>query len=127
MSESQPRVPTLEEFIVQRKQFYHDEAIRVKTLAETQKNQNVAVDSFTFWAWFGTVFDELESLYSVLDTIMNDNRFAISLSKSILGFSKPTPSDELTARAKEIGEFSNILIDKKKEWEQENKEKEGFK
>ena len=66
-------------------------------------------------------------IYTVLNVMMGEDKFAVGLSKSILGFSKPTHVDEIEARAKELGEFSTSLINKKKEWELEDKEKERFK
>src|SRR3990170_4375583 len=98
MSE-QPKVPTVEEFVTKQKQVYHDGAIQLRTMAETVKDTNVVVNAATFYSWVGGIYDEIESLYTVLDVMMGTDRFAVSLSKAILGFNKPTPIEELTAKA----------------------------
>lgn len=126
MSE-QTKTITPEEFVNQQKQKYHDATIQFKTMAEQTKDTNVVVNAASVYSFVAGIYDEIESIYTILNLMMGDDKFAIGLSKAILGFSKPTHVEEIEARAKEIGEFSTILISKKIEWELEEKEKEKYK
>jgi len=118
-----PRNLSLEEFIIKQKQWYHDTSIKIKTMAEATKDERSVVNAYTFYSWIAGLCDEIESLYTVIDNMTRTDKLAIGLSKSILGFSKPTPIDEIETRAKDIGGFFDTLMNKRKEWELEEEEK----
>ena len=122
MTETKPQIPTMEEYVKNQIQVYHDETIRCKTLKETT-NDKKPIDRANFWDWIHSIYAEFENVYRLLDSIMNSNRYSISISKNILGLDQLATSEEISKRSKEFGELVDILVKKKKDWGSEEKEK----
>lgn len=127
MSEGEPKTPTLEEFVKQKKQGYHDEAIRCKAFADLSKTPQQAISAETYWKWMEGIINEISNIYTILDRLLNKDRYSLSVSKQILGLGEFASTEEITARTKEFGELVEILVRKKIEWEQEEKQKEKLK
>ena len=124
---SDSRQPTVEEWIPERRKWWHDYSVRTKTMHDTSKGQKIAINAETFWSYMSGICEELESVYICLEELMNNYKLAIGISKGILGFSKPTRTDEILERAKDLGDFTNILMIKKNDWEAEEREKAKLK
>jgi hypothetical protein len=127
MSENEPKTPTLAEIVKQKKQIYHDEAVRCKTLAETSKDPASTISAKSFWDWMEGIHLEIENLYTIVDRLLNSDRYAVNISKQILGLNEVASAEEINVRTKEFGELVSILVRKKVEWEQEEKQKERLK
>lgn len=127
MSENEPKALSLAEFVKQKKQMYHDEAVRCKTYAETSKGSVSTISAESFWNWMESIHLEFEHVYTIVDRLLNSDRYAVNISKQILGLSEIASPEEINARTKEFGELVSILVRKKEEWEQEEKQKERLK
>lgn len=127
MSETEPKTPTLEDFIRLKMQQYHDGAVRCKAFTDLSKNKPEAISAEAYWSWMEGIHAEIENLYTIVDKLMNRDRYGLSISKRILGLNELASSEEVAARTKEFGELVEILVRKKAEWEQEEKQKERLK
>jgi hypothetical protein len=125
MSQKQKNVPTIEEYVKQKIGQYHDEQVRAKVYWDNYKGQNPpdAISAEVFWSWTQCTYAEIETLYRIIDRLMNDDRYGVSLSKATLGLPEQATIDEIESRTKEFGELVNVLVKKKKEWEAEEEEK----
>jgi hypothetical protein len=113
------------DYIKNKKQHYHDESIRLKTLAQTVTAKTNALTQADFCNWMGTFFHEFEELYEALEMLMQSDEYAINLTAGIVGCDvKTSTEEEVTKKIHELGDFSNILIQKKKDWEAKEKERE---
>jgi hypothetical protein len=126
MSATQPVVPTFEEFVRSKKQYYHDESVRLRALVDVAQKTNDKA-SQSFFSWMQGIYSEIEILYSIIENLNNSDRYAVSISKGILGLNEIATSQEIAARTQEFGELTNILVAKRKEWELEEKVKEKMK
>jgi hypothetical protein len=129
MSIEQKRVPTMEEFVKQKIASYHDDAVRSKVHWDASKGQKPpqAISAEIFWSWIQNVYAEIETLYRLIDGLMNSDRYAIRLSTATLGLPQQATSEEIQTRTKEFGELVSILIRRKQEWEAEEKQREKLK
>ncbi len=129
MTQSEKRIPTLEEFVKQKIQQYHDEQVRAKVYWDSYKGQDppMGIAAEVFWGWTHGTLEELETLYRIVDRLMNADRYALSVSAATLGLPQQATSEEIEVRTREFGDLVNVLVKKKKEWEAEEKEKEKLK
>ena len=128
MSENEPKTLSVDEFVKQKIKECHDESIRTKSFEELAKGSKPTrlIPEDTFFNWMSAIQFELENLYTIIDRLLNSDRYSVNVSKQILGLSELASAEELSTRTREFGEFINILMKKKADWEQEEKQKERF-
>lgn len=126
MSENEPKTPTLEEIVKQKQKSCHDEAVRCKSFEEISKGKrpSTLINQESFFNWMTAIQSEFEDLYTIIGRLLNSDRYSVNLSKQILGLSELASIEELGTRSKEFGDFINILMKKKAEWDEEEKQKE---
>ena len=129
MSEQQPRIPTMEEFVKAQIDYYHDNAVRAQAyLDNCQGNaKQLAIAENVFWVWVQKLYAEIETLYRIVDRLMNSDRYNVSISTATLGLPRQATAEEIEKRTKQFGELVNTLIKKKAEWDAEEKVKEKLK
>ena len=109
---------TFKKFIKERIEVTNEHRITARAYLD-QKNEHE-----WFFSWMYDLYCEINCLYTALEILHSDTDITLKL---ILGLDSDAPLSKIGETASEYGKFSQELIKKGKEMEEERKEKEKHK
>lgn len=111
---------TITDALEEKEEFLNREIIRLETFAEFAQDES----SKNYNLWLKSIYCELRELYVVADLLIERIKLNEVFMRKFLGLNTKASDDEVSERAKDFGKLVENIIERARQMEEENRERE---